>query len=450
MLVAVGIILVLMLCYCIYRQDLSVSLYCLCITSTLLVPSSVKYLSLSPSTIFSYLLFLVSFVYLYKHLYKYEKDTISLLRIIIYYFIIYLCLLPLARTMTILLQINDLKITLLECQLPFSIALILNSRKKVIYIYDWILFITYIVCIYDLICIILQLNPYYIMVGGTNAMETAVASLSDARGGLEGRYGSTVGNALYYSVCVLILLYSNAYGFLVSHHRRIKKMLYYVAFLLLLLNLFFTGSRSTMIAVCIGGFYYMYKRISIIKCAFYSFCLYILFCFLLTLNVFGKYQPLIESTIYFWNDEISSDSGIKGSSLSMRLIQLVAAFSEIDGSAFFFGNGAGWPWWYTETKGVHPYLLGFESVLFSGLTEFGVLGFILIYIIFYMLLYHYVKKRRKIYKCSLEKIEIINSYLLSYAVVAFMTSPYYFTLFLGTLFLMLKSLAILNLSSSEK
>jgi hypothetical protein len=83
-------------------------------------------------------------------------------------------------------------------------------------------------------------------------------------------------------------------------------------------------------------------------------------------------------------------SDVSGSSLTMRIQQFNGVLKEINGYEFF-GKGYGWSSDYYTKNGDHPNILGFESILFVILCNFGFLG-LFFWIVFYILLFRRIKK----------------------------------------------------------
>jgi hypothetical protein len=93
------------------------------------------------------------------------------------------------------------------------------------------------------------------------------------------------------------------------------------------------------------------------------------------------------------------------------------------------GLGHGYISDYKEKNGLHPVLLGFESIVFQKIVENGLLG-VIIWTFFFYTLYNIPSKVKKISKDS-TPVAFIKSYLFCYFVFAVFTS------FMGTFLLFL-------------
>ena len=72
----------------------------------------------------------------------------------------------------------------------------------------------------------------------------------------------------------------------------------------------------------------------------------------------------------------SNSSSIAGSSLEMRYEQLQGSIQEIQNTPLE-GKGYGWTTYYSQNVGIHPTILGFESLIYVILCNSGILGIIL-------------------------------------------------------------------------
>jgi hypothetical protein len=366
-----------------------------------------------------------------------SKEEKKLLSFFALYFLVYLCLLPLGYKMDFENQIFDIKSTIQEFLFPFVIICLLKKKEDSFSIFKIFLVLSLILCLYDFYCVYSCDNPYYtymrIRFGGD---DVSGAFAEEQRGGLDGRFGSFVGHPLYYSVSALILCFINYIGYLRNQISLSWKILYWIVFVLLPISIFFSGSRSSLIALIIGLSFFLFRKNGFLKCFFILSCGYFLLLGSNTMKIWGKYEPFVNSVVYFWSDESSSDADIKGSSKEMRMDQMKATFSEIKGPALFFGNGAGWPWYYTKIHGTHPILFGFESIFFSGFIEFGFIGFFLIYVLLFISFFRFS------FKINGNTGIMIQSFLVSYVAVSILTSPYFFIVFLGSVAFIFKSIRL--------
>lgn len=118
---------------------------------------------------------------------------------------------------------------------------------------------------------------------------------------------------------------------------------------------------------------------------------------------------------------------VKGSSVRLRLDQLEGCFKEIK-YCFLEGKGFDWHYFYLSTKGIHPRILAFESLIFVILCDNGILGFLFWGIMCAMIvLYNYRETD------SQEQVSLNNALLEFYIIYATVTGEYgymqYFLIF---------------------
>ena len=207
-----------------------------------------------------------------------------------------------------------------------------------------------------------------------------------------------------------------------------------VLIVLLLINLLLCKKRSAIIAIlafCVFLFIGYILRAKIPKrilehtlFLIISFALIVIIIF--SIPAFSKIADYLKATFFFWNDNAVSGiaaTGELGSTMELRIRQVVYPFAEIHNN-ILFGHGFGWAGWYLGKYKLHPVLFGFESILASGICEFGVAA-ILVYAVLFKESYNYCKP------CSSRK-KLIN-YALIFVLVYFVdivaTGFNYFFLF---------------------
>lgn len=408
------------------------------VSSFLLPPGVFRIVGLTPSALLSSVLTIIAFFYLKER----KKDVLSkkLIKVYSYYLFVYLLLIPLGSYMSLQLQMHDIRGTFLEWQFPFWMIVLLNTRKRLERCYWILVFVILVMCLYDLYCVHVGYNPYceYMCTRFGAENDFAEVFADENRGGLAGRFGSTFSHPVDYSVCLFVCLNILYFGKNYLNERRFS-CFFYLIFPLLLVNLFFTGSRAAIVSLFFEIVYlcscrFGLRRIIPIAVLSYSFLL-----FLGSFKSFGKYQPFVESVVCFWNDNVAAHSGVEGSSFSLRMDQLSESFHEISGSSIFFGLGGGWPEICID-KELNPSLMGFESILFSGFTEFGVLGFFLIYVVFWRNLLTFNHRFVRTYNNYLYKI--LNSFIIAYVILSIMTGAYMWNFFMGFSALAFRSVLI--------
>ena len=121
----------------------------------------------------------------------------------------------------------------------------------------------------------------------------------------------------------------------------------------------------------------------------------------------------------------SSSSSIAGSSMEMRYGQLQGCIQEIQDTPLE-GKGYGWTTYYSHNIGIHPTILGFESLIYVILCNSGILGVILWIIMSLLIVLYNNWSERPI-------AALLNSMFVFYIAYACITGEYgymqYFILF---------------------
>lgn len=309
-------------------------------------------------------------------LYSYEKKYLSLL---LYYLILLQIWSILNDTFLQNIQLGAFR----TCVGYFSICslcfLYIKTKDHLIILNKTIRLILLSICIYGFFCyttssnpILLFLNLFY---GSSNAILDSFSI--ESRGGLSGRIQGLTVHPLEYGGIMLCFFF---YILNTLHDKTYNKVYNYLLLCFISANIFLTGSRSAIISLILGIMIYIYINNQIRFKTKIKFTICFLSCYFITATYFSffkTYSDFINSIIFFWED----NNSVKGSNFDMRLTQLDAAFGLIskDTISYLFGLGDGWVRNYSLThKSMHPVLMGFESILFIGLIEYGVVGFIIL------------------------------------------------------------------------
>ena len=86
----------------------------------------------------------------------------------------------------------------------------------------------------------------------------------------------------------------------------------------------------------------------------------------------SAFRHILESSIFFWDDSVSEKNDVKGSNVGFRTYQLLHTLQYVKDSPIF-GNG----WGSCFYKNKYPDMIGWESIIFTTLMQFGYLGFLL-------------------------------------------------------------------------
>lgn len=213
------------------------------------------------------------------------------------------------------------------------------------------------------------LNPYTnelkALVGGKEFSEKWLME----EGRVFGRITGTFVHPMYYANFLLCALLFVVYFI----RKQMKGKYMQVLAVLVLVCLLTCGVRSGILAL---------------GCVFIAYCFFekkikVLGYVTLGLFVIGLCSYLFPAFYDYLISPFTSDSvaSAKGSSLSMRMLQMNKAWDAISEN-FLFGNGYGWTTWFIQQIGNHPYLLAFESLVIKIICEggaCGVLAFVWLY-----------------------------------------------------------------------
>lgn len=314
----------------------------------------------------------------------------------------------------------------------------LNRNREFVCIFHFVILLIIISGIYGIYTYIIQYNPFaeLVLLTQDQLEDQGLGAdfLEDERGFLHGRIsGFTVHPLLYGGITVL------CFFLLISYFKNIKnkwgRFFMYLLFSFSLLLIVLTGSRSILIGLILGLFYYLFKLYpqKVVRYSLLGFALIMMF----GVTIEDDY---IRSVLFFWeeNDEI------KGSSPSMRIDQIGAAFDVIskDIESFLFGLGRGWSAQYTSKYGNIPPFQGFEGIFIFSLVEYGILGTFLYLIALFLPLYRW----NSIFVTNSEKKTLINAFLFSgFIIFVFTGHAYGQWLYIVLAFLLIKYASLQNM-----
>ena len=222
-------------------------------------------------------------------------------------------------------------------------------------------------CTYGLFTYFIKMNPYvqFLSIYYGQEENVAVSFINETRGIIQGRIMGTYMHPLAWGQ-----LLSTIFPFMFFIKKHISKITFWITITLLVINVFLSGSRSTLLPILLSSaIIWYYQPIgSKTKQIVTIFLITPIFLFI-PLNkeqstALKETQKTIEASIFFWNKDKSDEVGIKGSSINMRKNQLDESFKIISGFNTFFGLGAGYVRDELKRTGGHPVLLGYESIVF--------------------------------------------------------------------------------------
>ena len=132
-----------------------------------------------------------------------------------------------------------------------------------------------------------------------------------------------------------------------------------------------------------------------------------------TWKIINEQAEPFAAGLMFWDENKQTETNIGGSSMSMRFDQWEAAQDEISNNPLM-GRGLGYrEWWQTKHNGLHPSLLGYESLLIYYLVERGWLGLILFFLMTFYIYFVFKKKTSTPYILKLIFVGYVISIIMT-------------------------------------
>ena len=204
------------------------------------------------------------------------------------------------------------------------------------------------------------------------------------------RISSFTWNPMYYGIVVALGILISIFYLTAFKLKRPKMIFCVVTLILLVINLFLVNSRAPVISLLAGlGVYYLFglelnNRLIVMAILCAGFVVF-------TITFPGKFQLLTSS----FRSLSSGETDVKGSSLSMRVMQLknslrVFSTSPISGKGFdYIEKELGYTGQFGQNNHVARHFGGFESYAFKLLIEQGLMG-IIANLVFFSALFAYL------------------------------------------------------------
>ena len=98
------------------------------------------------------------------------------------------------------------------------------------------------------------------------------------------------------------------------------------------------------------------------------------------------FERNVIAALKFWDDRAAESAGLHGSTFNMRMEQ-ATYLNQMISSCALQGFGFNYPTYYVQVyHGIHPFMLGFESIYFSAVASSGYIGFI-VWMFFFLRIY---------------------------------------------------------------
>lgn len=286
-----------------------------------------------------------------------------------------------------------------------------------------------IVGIYGVITYILKINPYYLSFASVFGISNTdyLAALGDGyanfRGGLNARAtGTSLSSLIWGQKCLAVLPF-----FCVG--RKIVVFKYVpiatLALVLCCVNIFLSGHRSCILPMILFVIYQICAN-GVGKKKLLKICLLICGIYILVLvadcvPAMQGYFSNIKTALFFWDDDLARANNFRGSSKAMRMDQFLCSLNMVKNN-FLCGLGFDYPNYYSLHHGVHPVMLGFESLFFKTIVSSGIIG-CFVWGLFFA---NNVKKTKRVWGVG-RSLAIHGTYLLSILMTGVQNS---FTLYL--------------------
>lgn len=358
--------------------------------------------------------------------YKTNIDR-TIIRYFIYAIFVNVPFILLSTDLSVLSQINAIKSQILSVILAFFIWRwtpydTQTHKRQLLFINVSII----ILCFYGIYSYFTMSNPYMDIMEQYCTMEDLsdilTRSMEDARGNLHGRITGTSLYTIQYGILLVLVIF--IYQAFSAWNK--SKVMQFVILILVLINIYLTGSRGPLGALLVGMAYYLMRSLSWKKRVTYT--LAILFFIFVGWPYFESYFSLF------------TDSDISGSSFEMRVAQFGGALSMVSNNiqSLLFGKGFGYTAYYLTNYGIHPVAYSFESTHVSGIVNYGILGLIFIFLCNILFLYYVARKAYNKELIDNNSYFLLSSYLIAHVVYNLLVGNVYNGLFLFGFFVILK------------
>lgn len=315
----------------------------------------------------------------------------------------------------------------------FIAVALLNIRiddQGVKYFNCGILIASAIIILYGIINYITKLNIYIMLLSDmTEGQDAANQFMEESRGIIQGRISSTFLHPLQLGQASLLLFTYTFY----QMREWLNKIVWVIVLIGLFVMVVLCGSRSAIFPVLmVLVFYLRFLNIKkVMTMGIVGLCALIVVYNNLPVDA----QLTIDGMVKVWDDKAADKAGIKGSSKDMRSDQISSAFAIVSSNPLL-GKGEGYVRLYGED---HPEMRGYEGVHLRSIVDWGILGTLFFFALFYKM------HRRLLVHCR-TKIEKAQAYSLTlpFFVSAFLTGISYSFFGLFVIFYCVTYNAILN------
>lgn len=263
-------------------------------------------------------------------------------------------------------------------------------------------------------------NPYLFLLSEINNERYLDSYYAELGGGrMFGRISSVYPHPMLFGA---VLGFSFIY--ILKNREILNRNFFIFIVVVIVVDVFVCGVRSALGAFLVSAvFFFIKNRDSklLIWGIIFAICGYFV---LMSVPLIADYA----SSIFSFNND---NHEVRGSSVEMRLEQLMGTIEEIQNCPIF-GKGFCWTKWYVSTYGNHPICWTFESLLFVVLANSGIFG-VGLWTYMVIKIYRYNKTYDDEYAL------LLNTLLLFYLSFSFITGEYGFMQFYILFYIMLLS-----------
>ena len=283
----------------------------------------------------------------------------------LFIFVAQLFLIPFQTELSLDIQINNFRLDIMSVLLlPFAMINVMKFDKDAYKLLRNTLIISIIIAvIYGIfLTLIPGINPWLIMILPLNNDKfnfSYAQALNDGR--IFGRISSVFSDVQAFGI---VLIFSFCFIYSLIKPNKYNLLLLLLLLLLIIVAIFVSGIRTPILVLLVLVSIYLLLN-NKVKLLFYIATILLIVYYILI--------QFPEMTVYFGSmfDPYSDD--VKGSSFQLRMEQLSEVRKTINGNELT-GLGYGWTSNYITTKGDHPILLAFESIIYKILCDSGIYG----------------------------------------------------------------------------
>lgn len=229
-------------------------------------------------------------------------------------------------------------------------------------------------CLYAIFTFMTKTNPLHEMFYSGEEIYRDAADIS-RRGMFEGTAVGIYNDKIYMSI-VAFVYFVFFWGKQIIH-----KYLLYAVLLTAVIATVLTSQRSAILGliVFISVQVYRDKRNRKMFVSFAVLLGIIMYFASSNFEQFGQLKQVINSVLFFWDDNYQSEIGVGGSTMELRMTQLLGILDALKYS-LLQGLGYNFPsyfyefLWNQEVLGQNPIFAGFESCIFSIGSSSGLIG----------------------------------------------------------------------------